>query len=58
MKEVKEAVPVRLFAIEGHQQFFKKVTAAEAKGDEKAVQALFGSTISWFLPYNQHESEE
>ena len=53
MIEVNEAKKITLFNIDGQDGVFRKVSSVVAAGNQDvAVKALFGSTISWFLPYD------
>lgn len=59
MLQIKQAEKVNAFTIEGHTGLYRKVSAAVADEYKKdktpeqkdAVQALVGSTISWFIPH-------
>lgn len=61
MKEVKEANVVKVFQVEGEAGLFKKITSKQAlefnaaNEDERdhAIQAILGSTLSWFIPFEE-----
>lgn len=56
MKEIAEARKVNAFRIEGQKGLFRKVSRIEAEHHvDIAIQALLGSTISWFIPFDSEE---
>lgn len=50
MKEFREARLCKVYSIEGQDGVYDRITKKDAEGDDMALQAHIGDSISWFRP--------
>lgn len=44
--------------LSGKPGFYEKITGAEAKNRPDAIQAFYGSGLSWFVPIEEAKQEK